>query len=105
MLIIADCGATKADWAVIRGGKLVKRLSTGGFNAAVGKTAEPAIREFSESLKSSSIGSDGTVQFRFYCAGAVSEGMSYGIRKCLGDFFEGAEVEVFSDMLGAARAV
>ncbi|MGN0190147.1 MAG: hypothetical protein ACI39U_00675, partial [Candidatus Cryptobacteroides sp.] len=33
------------------------------------------------------------------------EGMSYGIRKCLGDFFEGAEVEVFSDMLGAARAV
>ena len=55
MLIISDCGATKADWAVIRDGEDVLKFSTCGFNAAVEKNADKLASSLKNGLERLSV--------------------------------------------------
>ena len=105
MLIISDCGATKADWALIRNGKVECRFTTRGFNAAVEKSVDFLVRDLVWNLGEWASARDEELEIWFYCAGVVAGNLTAGIRNSFRKFFSRAKVEVCSDMLGAARAV
>lgn len=90
--VIADIGATKADWA-LEGGK---RFRTEGFNLA--HTTAAKLGEILDGA-AAEIG-PGVSEVHFYAAGLVGESPVD-----LGRWFHGAEVEYASDMVAAARAV
>lgn len=91
-ILIADCGATKADWMTSDG----TRLNTPGFNLA--HTPEAAISTILDSVVDQ-LG-PGFDAVHFYAAGLVGESPVN-----LGRWFPDATIEYASDMLGAARAV
>ena len=105
MLIISDCGATKADWAVIRDGEDVLKFSTCGFNAAVEKNADKLASSLKNGLERLSVIPGVPLSLYIYCAGVVSETLASEFQATFHAFFPGAQVEIYSDMLGAARAV
>ncbi|MDY4917906.1 MAG: hypothetical protein SO114_09650 [Candidatus Cryptobacteroides sp.] len=105
MLIISDCGATKADWAVIRDGEAVLRFSTCGFNAAVENNAHKLASSLKTGLERASFIPGDRFRLCIYCAGVVSATLASEFSASFHDCFSGAQVEVCSDMLGAARAV
>ena len=105
MLIISDCGATKADWAVIRDGEAVLRFSTCGFNAAVENDAHKLASSLKTGLERASVIPGDRFRLCIYCAGVVSATLASEFSASFHDCFSGAQVEVCSDMLGAARAV
>ena len=90
--VIADIGATKADWAVSGG----KRFRTEGFNLAHTPAAELKVILDGAAAE---IG-PGVARVHFYAAGLVGESPVD-----LGQWFPGAEIEYASDMVAAARAV
>ena len=102
MLIISDCGATKADWAVIGEGGKLRRFSTPGFNAAVGETPDSLVQNFSLEL---GIQPPGDMRIFLYCAGVVPGKLTSSLEDAFRKMFPNVEMETASDMLGAARAV
>ena len=102
MILIADSGSTKTDWALTDGGRVVKRVATQGINpfhqnAAIIHTVltdellphlTPTIREV-----------------YFYgsgCRPEVVQPMVATLRLC---FADASRIEVHGDLLGAARAL
>ncbi|MBQ6198429.1 MAG: hypothetical protein IJK44_04260 [Bacteroidales bacterium] len=92
MILIIDCGATKADWA-LQGGK---HFRTEGFNLA--HTPKDALRAILDGAAAKA--GPGVTEVHFYAAGLVGESPID-----LGQWFPGAEIEYASDMVAAARAV
>ena len=102
MILIADGGSTKTDWCVAAHGKQLQRIKTLGFNPFF--LSEDAIEE---EIRSSLLPELQTNKFDalyFYGAGCLPEKipmMKIVLDKC----FEVQTVEVYSDMLGAARGL
>lgn len=109
--VIADCGATKAAWAVesdASGERRICRFTTRGFNAAVENDFRPVLSELQARMENAGMWEecrhDG-VQIWFYGAGVTSMETSSTVKDTFIGLFPKACVEVSSDMLGAARAV
>lgn len=109
--VIADCGATKAAWAVESDASRERRIcrfTTKGFNAAVETDFRPVLSELQARMENAGMWEecrhDG-VQIWFYGAGVTSMETSSAVREAFAGLFPKARVEVSSDMLGAARAV
>ena len=102
MILIADSGSTKTDWAAVADGMLQHRIQTEGINPFV-QTDD----EMSSILSSliSQLGDDGVSRASvfFYGAGVRGE-MAERMQGLLGRFFS-SDVAVASDLLGAARAL
>ena len=105
MILIADSGSTKTDWALVDDGQVVKRLSTQGINPV----HQP--REFilNHVLKGELLPQMADVipnlHVFFYGAGCVGQ-WAESVRSALAEAFSGAvDLSVESDLLGAARAV
>ena len=124
VILVADNGATKCDWAAIGFDGRVERFETAGVNPAlcspdavesslqssVGQSAAP---HGSGHLVSSGTGegektilTTGSVsEIWFYSAGAASDSLTLPLKRSFARMFPDAEVNVLSDMLGAARAL
>ena len=101
--LIADCGGTKADWAVVRAGHPTQRLYTSGINAAVADSTQ--IRETIRKELLPQLGGEEPDAVFFYGAGCNGV-FSHKVEEVLAEAFPKAvEVEVEGDMLGAARAL
>ena len=101
MMLIADSGSTKTDWAWIENGTIVHRVTTAGINPVhqgeedIEKVVEQLFPRKNTSLK----------WVFFYGAGCIPEKKGV-VEKVLRKVFPEAErIEVESDLLGAARAV
>lgn len=103
--LIADSGSTKTDWCFVRDGEVVRQVFTSGFNPvlqteeeiclALEKELLPTVREVASRLAG----------IYFYGAGCIPTKipvMESALRKSLPA--EGP-VEVYSDMVGAARGL
>lgn len=104
MIIIADSGSTKTEWA-IRGetGKWA-RVTTAGLNPRV--TSDAQFRSVLEDVKCELPTWDGRLEVFFYGAGCGTEAMQARVRGLLAEVFAGAEgIVVEGDLLGACRAV
>lgn len=104
MKLIADCGSTKVDWALIDdNGHELKRIHTAGMNAAVmGKDELDKIigTELSPELTGCKIAC-----VNFYGAGIVSEATKQKMHNAISQYVDADAIEVESDLLAAARVL
>lgn len=106
MTIIADSGSTKTEWIV---GELAKlSVTTKGINP-VRDTKEEILDVLSTELmpelfSSTTIRQTDITEIHFYGAGCIPP-FSQSVMETLESLFPQAEVHVYSDLLGAARAL
>ena len=110
MILIADSGSTKTDWAFVENGEIIEQKVTPGINPV--HMSETQIKEsleeflFEENLHPSSfvLHPEKDFQIFFYGAGCIPP-YKNKVEKILAGQFPEAEIHVESDMLGAARAL
>ncbi|MBO5676308.1 MAG: ATPase [Bacteroidaceae bacterium] len=106
MIIIADSGSTKTEWIV---GEIADlSVITKGINP-VRDTKEEILEVLSTELmpklfSSSTISQADVTEIHFYGAGCIPP-FSQSVKEALGYLFPQAEAHVYSDLLGAARAL
>ncbi len=103
MILIADSGSTKTTWTLAEGSHPVKTVTTGGLNPYF-HTLQSVISEIGEGLMPEMAGRDiGAIHF--YGAGCSTGQNNAMIGDALESFFPLANVAVYHDILGAARAL
>ena len=103
MILIADSGSTKTDWCVAKDGFTVKRFTTQGINPyhqdkrrITGIVLDELLPQTSEyKLK----------KIVFYGSGCRDETIPTMKNILYSAFNNNVEVEIYSDLLGAARAI
>ena len=100
MILLADSGSTKTDWALVtRQGKVVASYKTQGINPFHFSDVE-ILRILGDELSLPEI----PTEVYFYGSG-VTEAMKPRMAQLLAQAFAGAEAHAESDLLGAARAL
>lgn len=103
MILIADSGSTKCDWAVCSSCNETVRIASGGLNPFA--CNDEKISEILDGELMPHIGDRDEVEsVYFYGAGCIFDGAER-IGQALRSRFTHARIEVASDMLGAARAL
>jgi glucosamine kinase len=100
--LIADSGATKAEWCLLNNGKK-KTLFTQGISPYFLKTdqiAELVTKELSPNLKNITVD-----YIYYYGTGCSNSDNARSIKKALTKVFPKSDVSVNTDLMGAARAV
>lgn len=106
MILIADCGSTKIDWCVLNKTKVEKQIFTLGMNAVM--LTEEEIRSRLADELMPELGDFAKVidAIYFYGAGCISPEVCGNVARALQTHIPTAtSVEVYSDLLGAARAL
>lgn len=104
-ILIADSGSTKTDWCVCRNGEIVQALQTQGLNP-YHQTEEVIAEVLTNELKSAlrtELKPD--TQVIFYGAGCANEAACSRVRNVIEDVLGLTDVQVYTDLLGAARAL
>ena len=101
MILIADSGSTKTNWALVEKGKEELRLQTEGINPFY-RNIEDIGDELEKELMPNI--SEKVSAIKFYGAGIINSAKGAGLKKLLHDLFPEAEVEANSDLLAAARS-
>lgn len=103
MFLIADSGSTKTDWILVNHNKVVKSFGTVGFNPYF-VTTEQIIEilsvEYMYHFNSNEI-----TDVYFYGAGCSATAKCLIVESALKSLLPNANVNIFHDILGAARAV
>lgn len=100
MMLVADSGSTKTDWRLIDRGEITAH-TTIGFNPYHISPENVTKTLAASSLKT--VAQD-VVTVHFYGAGCSAAVKRLEIMATLKSFFSNAEVHVYHDLLGAARA-
>lgn len=105
MQLIADSGSTKTTWCVAEKGSVVARIQTGGMNPFFQSEKEMQ-RLITEELFPK-VGHCAIRQIFFYGAGCAFPAQTEAVRRTLLSVWNEAkvEVEVESDLVGAARSL
>jgi N-acetylglucosamine kinase-like BadF-type ATPase len=103
MILIADGGSTKVDWRVVENGKEIMQLFTKGANPFF-RTSEDISEELNTVLKPE-IKEFTIDSVHFFGAGCANPEKNDIIRKAIAGSIKTAEIEVDTDMLGAARGL
>lgn len=103
MIIIADCGATKSEWAIIHSNGEICRLTADGINVSA-MSAESIIGTISEIAKKISATDISAAEIYLYVAGIPSAQICNLIQTTFQDHFPITALHIESDLLGATRA-
>ena len=106
MKLIIESGATKSDWRLIAdGGVQVARELAEGMNISTMEISsiEIILNETGRKIKEAA--SETVTSVHFYTAGVITESADKRLRTVLGGIFIGAEIELQTDLVAAARAV
>ncbi len=103
MIIIADSGSTKADWALINSQGEVTYTHTMGLNPYF-HDAEKVFSELSKNEFQSVVPVEKVKNVFFYGAGCPDDFYRNKMKAGLSKVFSNASIEVHHDLLGAARA-
>lgn len=103
MILIADSGSTKTDWCVAENGCILRRIQAEGINPVFlpDGEMEQEIKELARQME----GEAPPASIHFYGAGCIPTQTERVVRALRQAFPAAGEVEVASDMLGAARAL
>lgn len=104
--LIADCGSTKTEWAILRPDTPADTPSifrTTGFNAAV--TPPEVIANILASEVTPRLANIRVSRICFYGAGCIGGDVDERLRGLLSQAIPDAEIEIAGDLLGAARAL
>jgi N-acetylglucosamine kinase-like BadF-type ATPase len=102
MILIADSGATKADWALINGKEETRLVHTRGFNPVV--HPRNIFAEEVDKLTGDLLTGVTPDQIFYYGAGCWDARRKQVIREVLAAHWPEAEIEVMHDLLAAARS-
>ena len=102
MKLIADSGSTKTTWKLIENSGEAKVLITDGINPFF-RTEDHIFNELKERLFSET--GDKIDEIFFYGAGIISAEKGDIIKRALSRMYPNAQIEAYSDVLGAARAL
>ena len=103
MILIADSGSTKTDWCVAKDGETLKRFTTQGINPYHQDERKINGIVFGELLPQTS--DYRPEKIVFYGSGCREEKIPTMKNILLNAFSQEAEVEIYSDLFGAARAI
>ena len=106
MKLIIESGATKSDWRLIAGGGVqVARELAGGMNVSTMDMSaiEAILNDTGRKIREAA--SETVSAVHFYTAGVIAESAEKRLRTVLGDIFNGAQVDLQTDLVAAARAV
>lgn len=104
MILIADSGSTKTEWCVAAQGRSVRQITTAGMNPYFQTQAEMA-KEIRETLEPV-IAPYPLEAVYFYGAGCAFSEQKQMIREMMQAYLgTSVPVEVYSDLMGAARAL
>jgi N-acetylglucosamine kinase-like BadF-type ATPase len=100
MILIADSGSSKTDWALVYSKSSLQRLTSVGLNPDFHTEDSIAeeVRKIADQLESV------PDEIHFYGSGASSKQRQAPIQMAFEHFFPKAKVHVSHDLLGAARA-
>lgn len=106
MILIADCGSTKIDWCVLADKKVEKQVFTLGMNAVM-LTEEEMRGRISNELMPELGGLSAKIDsVYFYGAGCISAEVCGNVASAIkANIPSATKVEVYSDLLAAARAL
>ncbi len=102
MLIIADGGATKADWVIVKDDGEQLSITTTGFNPNY--VSRECILEIIQQELVDKLPFDITGNVFYYGTGCWDKGRNAIVQKALSEKMPNAAVTVHHDLLGAARA-
>lgn len=102
MILIADSGSTKTDWRFIDSEKKIHQFSTIGFNPYF-HTTESIVTEIKEHLLPQLL-IDAHLNIFFYGSGCSNEQKCGIVTDALKTCFPNSTIEIYHDLLGAARA-
>ncbi|MBR4198507.1 MAG: ATPase [Bacteroidales bacterium] len=103
MILIADSGATKTDWCLINGDRRSRVFETLGLNPTYVSSLVIS-NEIASAAKH--FGNASAVEkVFFYGAGCADEQKRNDMKSELAHCFQNAEIEVYTDLFGACRAV
>lgn len=106
MILIADCGSTKIDWCVLNNKKLVKQVFTQGMNAVMLTEEEMRFRLANELVPDLTEFIKDIHSVYFYGAGCISPEVCGNVANAIRANIAAADtIEVYSDLLAAARAL
>ncbi|MDE6160601.1 MAG: ATPase [Muribaculaceae bacterium] len=106
MILIADCGSTKIDWCVIAGnGKVEKQVFTCGMNAVMLTEEEIKLRIAAELVPELGSRISDITAVYFYGAGCISAEVCANVERAIRANIPASAVEVYTDLLAAARAL
>lgn len=106
MILIADCGSTKIDWCLLNGSKVEKQVFTLGMNAVMLTEEEMRARIGAELMPDMAAYTSDIDEVYFYGAGCISTEVCSNVARAIKANIPGAsKIEVYSDLLAAARAL
>lgn len=106
MILVADCGSTKIDWCVLNDTKLEKQVFTCGMNAVMLTEEEMRGRIERELVPELGALAAAITEVYFYGAGCISAEVCGNVAAALkANIPNATTVEVYSDLLAAARAL
>jgi N-acetylglucosamine kinase-like BadF-type ATPase len=100
--LIADSGATKAEWCLLKNGKK-KILFTQGISPyflTTDQITELLVKELKPQLKNAEVD-----EIFYYGTGCANPVNARSVKKALSKIFEEAKIEVTHDLMAAARAL
>ncbi len=100
--LIADCGATKAEWCLLSNNKK-KTIITQGISPyflTTEQITELLLKELKPKLKNVEVG-----EVFYYGTGCANPANAKSVKKAVSKIFAGAKVEVNHDLVAAARAL
>lgn len=100
--LIADSGATKAEWCLLRNGRK-KTIFTQGISPYFLNTEQIAALLTLELLPA--VKNAGITEIYYYGTGCANPANALLVKKALQRVFKGAVVQVTHDLMGAARAL
>lgn len=103
MLLIADSGSTKTHWCLVNNGGVVKEIFTKGINPFY--QSEIDIKYEIEHFLLPELKNFELVGISFYGAGCAFPDKKAIVCNALGACFKDTAIEVYSDLLAAARAL
>lgn len=102
MILIADCGSTKADWRLVGGSEGSKNFNTKGFNPFLHSTE--TIREGLNESLAKQLDTSLITKVFFYGAGCSDAYRCSIVENALTAIFPNALINIDHDLLAAARA-
>ena len=103
MILIADCGSTKTDWALCDGDDIIARAKTQGLNPTHQESEE--IFEILSAELPEEITAHTPDKIYFYGAGCAYDTANDRMHQALKGIFSTKEIDINSDLLAAARAL
>ena len=102
MILICDCGSTKAEWVLLERNTIVKRFITNGFNPNYtdNSTMNDIVKEVSNSIDNQDVNN-----VFFYGSGCGSAANQVRVKLIISKFFNKSNVEVYPDTLAACHAL